>query len=58
MKGRGRHAHARTAIICIPVGLLDVGREDRYPPYVGLLIAIGGSALLWAMIGWAFAKLT
>lgn len=57
MKGRGRPVHARAAVISLPVGLLDVTQEYRYPPYVGLLIATGGSALLWAMIGWVFAGL-
>lgn len=51
MDNRVRRAHARSAIVCLPVELLDRANEKKYPAYVGLLIATGASALLWAIIG-------
>lgn len=50
MRNIVRQAHARHAIVCLPVEVLDDSREEKYPAYVGALIAVGASALLWAII--------
>lgn len=50
MRNIVRRAYARHAIVCLPVEVLDDAREERYPASVGALIAVGASALLWAII--------
>jgi len=51
MNGQVRRTHARSAILCLPAEMARDTREEKYPAYVGLLIATGASALLWAIIG-------
>lgn len=46
-----RRAHAQSAILCLPNEMIRDTHEDKYPPYVGILIATGSSALLWTIIG-------
>ena len=50
MKNVVRRAHARSAVICLPVEMAQDQREEKYPGYVGVLIAVGASALLWTLI--------
>lgn len=50
MKHIVRRAHARSAVICLPVEMAQDRSEEKYPGYVGVLIAVGASALLWTLI--------
>jgi len=36
----------------VPASLLEHDAERSLPPGGGLLIAIGGSILFWATVGW------
>jgi len=57
MNSQVRRAHARAATLSLPADFVDGVQEKKYPAYVGLLIATGGSVLLWTAIGWVAASI-
>ncbi|WP_156397125.1 MULTISPECIES: hypothetical protein [unclassified Sphingomonas] len=57
MRNFVRHAHARHAFLRLPEEVLEGAGEEKYPAFVGALIAVGASALLWAIIASIFVTL-
>jgi hypothetical protein len=57
MRNIVRRADAYNATACLPAEMLERTCEEKYPAYVGVLIAIVASALLWAIIASVFAAL-